>query len=244
MPDELQPVQTTNPLMLLQSALDRGIDVEKLGKLMDLAERWQAQESAKAWGEAIKRFQSLCPPIGKTAMIPDKQGNPKYYFADYEDIMQVAQPILDQCGIVLTFDTEPAGPLMKTTCRVRVGTHMEATSVVLPHPQIPNANATQMAGGALTYGQRYSMKAALNIRIKGEDNDAAFQDEGLSTEQTKILNELFDDCGETVFPGGDHQRFWDFIFHEDKTEKRMPEMLAKDFPRAVDKLNSKRRAKK
>lgn len=243
MPDELQPVPSS-PFSLIELALQKGIDPERLGKLYDLYERHEVKQAAEVWGEAIKKFQRLCQPIAKTAMIPDKQGNPKYYFADYEDIMAVAQPILDQCGIVLTFDTEAAGAMMKTTCRVRVGTHMEATSVVLPHPQIPNANATQMAGGALTYGQRYALKAALNIRIKGEDTDGHFQEEGLSPEQTKVLNEMFDDCGEAVFPGGDRQRFWDFIFHEDKTEKRMPEMSAKDFPRAVDKLNSKRRAKK
>ena len=223
----------TNPLVLLQAAIERGLDPDKLGKLMDLAERWEANQAAKEFGEAITRFQSLMPVVTKGNPVFDRHGNLIYMFADFDDIMEIAQPILSQCGITVTFTTAWASGLMTTTCKVRVGIHFESTPITLGLPAIPNANDAQKAGGALSYGQRYSFKAALNIRIKGEDNDAAGQFEALQPEQIERLNELLSDCREAGSPV-DMPRFWGWLECAD-----MHEMRATDFAKAEHELTRK-----
>lgn len=178
------------PMMLLDKALSSGVDVEKLKSLFDLQERWERNEAAKVFAESIRKFQSLCPAIEKRNPVYGKNRDlgPQYHYAGLEDIMEVAQPFLDQCGIAPTFTTTFDLGLMKTICRIRVGIHSEETEVTLGVPQIPNASDAQKAGGALKYGMRYALVAALNIRVKGEDNDAQDLDaQVISEAEIKLL---------------------------------------------------------
>ncbi len=183
----------SNPLGLLQSMIERGVDPGALEKMMDLSERWERNQAAKAFGEAITLFQSKMPVITKGNPVKDRSGKLMYCFADFDDIMAVAQPLLTECGITVTFNTEIVGALLKTTCHVRVGTHVEDTSIPLGLPAIPNANDSQRAGGAMRYGMRYSLVAALNIRIKGEDNDALALSM-VGPEECEVLNGLLAQC--------------------------------------------------
>src|SRR5437899_340628 len=94
------PVRVQNPLALLQAAIDKGMDPDKLGKLMDLAERWEKNQAANTFAEAIRTFQSEMPavPKGNPVYGKNRDAGPQYHFADFADIMDVAQPILQKCG--------------------------------------------------------------------------------------------------------------------------------------------------
>lgn len=184
-----------NPLVLLEAMIAKGVDPAALEKMMDLSERWERNQAAKAFGEAISLFQSKMPAITKGNPVKDRNGKLMYCYANFDDIMEIAQPILAECAITVTFDTDMVGAAMKTTCHVRVGTHVENTSITLGLPAIPNANDAQRAGGALSYGQRNAMKAALNIRIKGEDNDGLALS-NVTPEQIEELNTLLAECRE------------------------------------------------
>lgn len=183
---------TVNPWNLLSEMVKGGRDVQQLRDMMDLVRQWQKDEAAKKWAEAIQLFQSKCGEVVKKNPVygKDKSLGPQYHFAGYDDVMAVAQPILSECGIATTFDFKFEGQLMYTTCHVRVGTHVEDTTVPLAVPVIPNANETQKAGGALKYGMRYALVAALNIRVVGEDDDAQGQSEFIGAEMVACLNGL------------------------------------------------------
>lgn len=182
------------PMALIELAMKNGVDVEKLTGLFDLQERWEKQQAAIAFGHAIQAFQAACPPITKDREVRTNANEHMYNFAGLDDIMEIIQPHLTKNGIVVTWDSDIVATAMKTTCHVRVGTHVEHTSVTLALPEIPKANSTQKAGGALAYGKRYSVVAALGIRIKGEDNDAQGQEEHIDLEQWKALQDKINDC--------------------------------------------------
>lgn len=224
----------TNPLVLISAAIDKGISPDDLGKLLDLQERWEKNRAAETFAQAITAFQTKMPAIVKGNPVRNKHGEIMYHFADFADIMEVAQPILNECGIVITFSTEQAGTLMATTCHVRVGTHVEHATVTIPTPQIPNANGSQMAGGALSYGQRYSFKAALNIRIRGDDNDGRTEPTKITPDQIGTINDLLEECRkagkEVNFPG-----FLAYLAVEN-----LDELLAADFDKAVAALKQKK----
>src|ERR1700680_2664548 len=82
----MQIMEPVNPMTLLKSALDRGLDIEKLDKLMDLAERWEAGQAARAFGEAVKAFQLEMPAIVKGNPVRNKDGDLMYRFANFDDI--------------------------------------------------------------------------------------------------------------------------------------------------------------
>lgn len=225
----------TNPLVLLQHMIDKGGNPDQLEKMMTLCERWEANQATKEFAEAITKFQRLMPAIVKDNPVKDREGKLMYCFADHADIMEVAQPLLSECGIAVTFSTKFAANLMETTCHVRVGSHVEDTTVTLAIPQIPNANDSQKAGGCISYGQRYSFKAALNIRIKGEDNDAAGMLDTLLLAETNEIERMLVEAGQ------DRQRFfaWAKEAQGGVEVTEVSGILRKNYGKAVDLLNRK-----
>ncbi len=186
---------TTNPWQVLEKLSSSGQSVENLREIMNMAMEWDALQAKKTFAEALRLFQSKCPAIEKKAAVPDKAGNTKYKFATYEEIMTVVQPILAECQIVPTFSFEYRDKLLVTSCHLHVGTHIETTTLPLGIPDIPGANETQKGGGAQSYGKRYSLVAALNIRIIGEDNDAADLVGYISAEEVEMLNSMVKEVG-------------------------------------------------
>ena len=191
----------SNPLVLLQSMIEKGVDPSALKQMMDLSERWEANQAAKKFAAAITLFQSKCEAVYKrrSAQFDEKDSAggktgkkiDAYKFASYDDIMAEVQPILAECEIVVTFTTEEPEkdkPGMRGTCRVRVGTHCEETKLFLPIPAM-KVNATQMFGAALSYLKRYLLCAALNIRTTDQDNDAGTQFDTITAKQQATLDD-------------------------------------------------------
>lgn len=208
MSNEIVPV---SPMSLIAVALEKGMDVNSLKGLFDLQERHERNEAAKDYAVAIRGFQAECPPIKQSKSVKDRAGNLLYRFADYdEDVLDQVQPLLSKHGIGITFDFRFEDGLMYTTCHVRVGTHVEDTTVPLAVPQIPNANETQKAGGALAYGKRYSLLAALNIRVHGQDDDAQGMSLTVSGEQFKIMQAQINACKNNGTPIN-MKKFLDFL---------------------------------
>ena len=166
--------ETISPLQMIQAAIEKGIDPDKL---MDFAERFERNRAAEAFGRAVTKFQSLCPRITKTrtASIQPRDGgkaNYNYRFSGFDDIDKVIRPLLIECGLAVSFSTEDVpGKGIKATCRVRHGIHFEDTTLTVPVPAM--SNATQGYGAALSYAKRYALCAALNIVVTDEDTDGA-----------------------------------------------------------------------
>lgn len=197
MSNDMVPAGGMNPLALLQTAIERGLDVDKLGKLMDLAERWEANQAAAAYGHALAKFQSLCPPIKKnrTATIPNKNDPNKawsYKFADYEDVMKQIGPLLCECGLSVTFsEGEQLANKLAVVCSVRHGSHVQPTHFAVPIPQML-VNDTQRFGAAMSYVKRYALAAALNLVFTGEDNDAAGLLGTITEAEVKVIEDLLE----------------------------------------------------
>lgn len=214
------------PLTILSAAVASGIDPDKLGRLMELAEGWEKNRAAERFADAVSQFQAECPVIFKsrTAKVKDWQ----YAFASYDDVMREAAPVLAKCGIALTFSTEPAPGGLKVTCRVRVGTHYEDHALTVPLPQM-TVNDTQRFGAALSYAKRYALCAALNIVVTDEDDDAVTQLTNIDEAQRAELERLI---GEKNV---DMPRFLAWAGVDDLA--RLP---AADFPKALDMLRRKK----
>ena len=56
----------TDPGSLLQLAIEKGMDMNKLSQLLDIYQRWEAEKAKKSYFEALAKFQEECPEIKKT----------------------------------------------------------------------------------------------------------------------------------------------------------------------------------
>src|SRR5262245_21390159 len=80
-PQALLPLSPT-PADLIAQAIEKGLDVESLERLMALYERWQTEQARRAYTEALAKFQSIIPrlPKKKRVKFPSKSGGEVDYF--------------------------------------------------------------------------------------------------------------------------------------------------------------------
>jgi hypothetical protein len=189
---------TVTPLVLLQQAIDKGLNTDDLTKLMDLHERHERNHAAAVYATALTDFQAACPVIGKSriaSIVSKTGGSYKYKFAGYEDVMKQVKPLLNENKIAVSFSTEATDKGILATCTLRVGTHSEKHTLEVPIPAM-NVNDTQKYGAALSYAKRYALCAALNIVVGDEDDDAASVVAQTITEEDAIqLGEIIESKG-------------------------------------------------
>jgi hypothetical protein len=216
----------SNPLALIQVALQNGADPAQLEKLMELQERYERNQAAAAFGAAIAKFQSLCPRVHKSRK---PISGPSYQYASFDDVMLQASPHLHTCGIALSFSTEANDRGIRVTCRVRVGIHAEDYTLDVPIPDM-KMNNTQRYGAALSYAKRYSLTAALNIVCTDDvDDDGGSCFDPISEQQEVELIELIE------AKGADKPRFLKWMGVE-----KLSDIAASDFDKAVTALRSKK----
>lgn len=165
-----------NPMSMLAQAIEIGHDVDKLERLMDLADRWEQKESERAFNAAMAKFQSMAPAIAKskTAHVLSKSGAQfSYQYADLDTIMRTIRPALAECGLSVAWDTEFSDDGLRVTsiCTVlHSGGFSRKTRFVVPLDPEARMNVAQRAGSANSYANRYNVINALGL-TSGEDDD-------------------------------------------------------------------------
>lgn len=170
---------TTNhepPTMaLIQMAMDKDMDADKLEKLMQLHERAQDREAEREFAEAMNACQAELPRIVRDAT--NSQTNSKY--ARLESLDNQIKPVYIKHGFTLTFGTDqsPIEGHIRVTCICQhVGGHKRHYQGDFPLDDVGikgNANKTAMhaTGSTMSYGRRYLTLMIFNLVMGGEDND-------------------------------------------------------------------------
>ncbi len=169
MNNEIQKTEEA-PLMriITLASTDGNIDADKLMKLLEVNERYEANEAKKAYVKAMAEFLSESPKI-----IKQKNGhNCKY--ASLADIVFVIAPLLSKHGLSHSWVTDTADKEIKVTCKItHVLGHSETTCLSAGPDTSGSKNAIQAIGSTITYLQRYTLKAALGLAEADQDDDGA-----------------------------------------------------------------------
>lgn len=92
---------TPTMMQLLAAAVDKGVPVETMEKLVALHERVADRQAAQEFSDALATFQSECPVIekSKVARIVPKQGTPyEYRYAPLDEIAEKTREPLRRLG--------------------------------------------------------------------------------------------------------------------------------------------------
>lgn len=188
---------------LLHLAIEKGVSVETLEKLVELHERVEARAAAKEFADAMAKFQAECPPISKTstARIATKGGSAyEYRYAELDEIARTAGPRLHKNGLSYSWDSTISedGRRIRVVCTVaHTNGHKATASFEAPTASISGAmSAQQEVAAALTFGRRQSLIQALGLTTSDPDNDGA-QGRGpaITPTQVEILEALLDQRG-------------------------------------------------
>ena len=190
-----------SPLQLMQLGIQNGLDVGALEKLQQMCERAADRRAAQEFTDALSRFQSICPPIGRNRQVDygTSGGNKaKYTFANLDDIVRAIAKPLGECGLAYSFTTEMVDGGLVEVCTLRHigGHHVVSRSPVVPMDTKAGMSSQQKAGSAQTYARRYALTGTLGITTGDQDDDeiALYGKEGVEkitdAQVTIIRNEL------------------------------------------------------
>lgn len=175
--------QVYSPDRLLELAVQSNADVDRLGKLMDLQERWRAQEAKKAYYEAFSRFQAESPIIQKTKEVKGKGGSVMYKYAPLDDIVRQVSPKLRENGFSFNLDVKQSDGFLTAIIQINhVQGHSERSEFSIPIDKDGFMNDSQKAGSANSYAKRYAFCNALGLLTSDMDDDGQSLGGGLSAQ--------------------------------------------------------------
>lgn len=191
--------QVMTPLDMIDRALATGATPETLGRLMDLQERWEANQAKKAYDEAMRQAQAEIRPIVVNA--ENNQTNSRY--ATYEALDAAIRPIYVKHGFSLEFDTAdcPKPDHVRIVCDVSCAGHTRTRHIDMPADGKGAKGGdvmtkTHATGAAVTYGRRYLLGMIFNITItKDNDGNSANGGQTITQEQYQELQALIEKTG-------------------------------------------------
>ena len=167
-----------NPMQLVSMAVEQGADIDKLEKLMDLQERWEASQAKKAFDEAMNTFQSRMPVVPRRGKVDytTNKGRTAYDYGRLEDAFSMAAPILKDCGLSFRFKQENNGNMVTVTCIVshKLG-HQETNSMSAMPDQSGGKDQLKAMASTNSYLRRYTFTGGLGIVFAGEDDEIIMQ---------------------------------------------------------------------
>jgi hypothetical protein len=189
---ELVRSEAMNPGQLLAQAIDKGLTVESLEKLMALQERWEANQARKYFFESLSEFQRACPVLKKTKTVAFK--DVKYKYVPLASIVNQVKDILSKNGLTYRWETKDENLNLTVTCIItHKDGHFESTSMSATADDSGSKNKIQARGSAITYLQRYTLIGALGISSADDDNDGRTSEKSLDQlhkEYMAILNPM------------------------------------------------------
>lgn len=161
------------PADMIQQAIQQGSGVDVMERLLALQERHDAFQARKAFDDAMADLRKNLPKITKSREVDftTSKGRTNYRFEDLAEITESLSGPMSEVGLSFRWYTDNVQNGVKVTCRIthRDG-HFEETSLVSPVDGSGNKNPIQAIGSAVTYLQRYTLKAAVGIAASHDDD--------------------------------------------------------------------------
>lgn len=233
---EIAPV-TPDPMHMLQSAIERGMSGEDLSKMMDLADRWEANQARKAYVRAMNAFKENPPVITKNKHVSftTGRGTTEYDHATHDQVCEIIGKALSERGLTHRWSVDQDGERIKVTCILtHVDGHSESVSMQSGSDDSGGKNRIQAIASAVTYLQRYTLQAitGLGAKDRPDDDGAGAEIELVTPAQAADLRALAQEVG------ADMPKFLDYI-----GAASFEEIPAAKHKRAIAALNARRNAK-
>jgi len=172
--DQIVLARDTTPNGLLALAIQKDLDIEKLTKLMELQERWQANEAKKLFVAAMTAFKKEPPKVVKDMHVDytTKAGmRVNYNHASLGNVVASVTEALSQHDMSVNWQTETK-ELVSVTCTItHVAGHSESTSISAKPDDSGGKNAIQAIGSTITYLQRYTLLAICGLATNEFEDD-------------------------------------------------------------------------
>jgi len=131
--DQVVEQPAMSPEVMISQAIDKGLSMDTIERLVALKERMDAAAAKRAYYEAMAAFQSECPIIKKNNPVKNKDKvtgadtTTRYKHETIEDIVQVAGPHMKNNGLSYSLDTTWENGNIVVSCKA---SHIQGHSEV------------------------------------------------------------------------------------------------------------------
>lgn len=172
------------PPAMLALAIEKGASMEQLEKLMDMQERWEANEARKEYVAALNAFKADPPTVKKNKAASFGGGKTAYEYADLAQVANLIAPALSKYGLSHSWQINQTEANITVTCTLtHVMGHRESVSLSAQADTSGSKNAIQAIASTVTYLERYTLLAITGLAVEGMDNDADIASETITESQ-------------------------------------------------------------
>lgn len=165
--NEVVPVQQQSPVNVMMIAIEKGLDLDKIEKMMELQERFEANEAKKSFVVAMAGFKKV--PLIITKDKENKQYNSRY--TSIGNIVNTALPAMSSHGLSHKWDIQQS-ELIKVTCIVTHAMgHSESVSMEAPADKSGAKNAIQQIKSTITYLKLATFESMMGLASSDKDAD-------------------------------------------------------------------------
>lgn len=183
-------VADTSPQAMLAIAVRRGDSMEQLKQLMDLQERWEANEARKAYNTAFAAFKSEAVTLVRNKKVTAGPLQGKSY-AELHAVVNAITPALSKYGLSASWKiTKDERDWLEVTCTLKhEAGHFEEVAMGGPPDAGGAKNAIQARASTVSYLERYTLKAIVGLSEQDDDDDGGHkeQSDASSLNQPKYL---------------------------------------------------------
>jgi hypothetical protein len=163
-----KPPASTTPADLLRMAIERGVDVSSLEKLMDMNFRFEAAQAKRQSDEAMCGFkaeESLKIIKSRTVKVEGKNGGGyEYKFPPLAECCEIIVPLLSKHCISHRWDVQQTEVMISVTCILtHVSGHVEECTISGPPDLTGGKNQVQAIASTISYLERYTLLAVTGL---------------------------------------------------------------------------------
>jgi hypothetical protein len=188
--------------MIERLATRQDLNIDVFERLLAARRAEEDRAAERAFNAAISQAKGELSPVLKTRAVDftGKSGTrTKYTYESFADVARVVDPVFAQHGLSYRFAVAQTADQVKVSCIVSHAdgyserTHLEGKV----DPGATGMSLVQALGSALTYLQRYSLRAAIGLAAAVDDDGrgAGGTSPRISAEQANELQKLIDESG-------------------------------------------------
>ena len=172
------------PTSIIQQAVAAGAPVDQLQQLLELQERYEANEARKQFNVAVAEFKQNPPTIIKNVTVA--YGQTKYRHVSLDAVVDAITPPLSALGLSIHWDVAQEQQIKVTCILSHSGGHSESVSMAGPADDSGKKNAIQQIGSTVSYLSRYTLLSLLGLAARDADDDGRG---GISQKTTPITDD-------------------------------------------------------
>ena len=171
-PVALQSAASASPAAIMQLAIQQGAPVETIERMWALQVAYEKREAERQFNEAFAAFKAHAVRVIKNRQVTDGPLKNKKY-AELFAVVNAVTPALSEHGLSASWKlTKDEKDWIEITCILKhTGGHSESVSMGAPPDAGGAKNAIQARASAVSYLERYTLKAILGVSEQEDDDD-------------------------------------------------------------------------